>query len=168
MSFISSIVRHTPSLISRSLIPPARYAFRTSCAWRNLSTTSKTITPAKLQIINETLLKANNLVLSDKVKLVLFVPKGDGDGFRELIGKLGGSIIGNFSYCSFTTVGEGRWREMEDGKIGPYQDCEQKVEERIETVVPIELASELITQIRRNHKYKEMGYDIMPLLNIRS
>ncbi len=49
-----------------------------------------------------------------KNKLVVHVPVGSGDKIREAIGGAGGGKIGNYSFCSFTVRGVGRFKP-EDG-----------------------------------------------------
>ena len=98
----------------------------------------------------------------------VFAPSTVADKIREIIGKTGGGIIGNFSHCTFTTEGVGRWREMTDGKIGPYSEVVSAKEERIETVVNKKILPELIKQLKEAHGYQEMGYDIMPLYEVDS
>ncbi len=52
------------------------------------------------------------------VKIVVFVPKSHTKEVLEAVGKSGGGVIGNYSYCSFSTEGVGRFKPNE--KATPF------------------------------------------------
>lgn len=113
--------------------------------------------------------KVNNFVLSNKVKLIVMVPKSHADKIREVIGSYGGGRFGNYSFCSFSTNGIARFQELtksevEAGSKGTYIRVKKVPEVRIETVVPIELVEELIKKIKAVHPYKEVQPDILLML----
>ena len=45
-----------------------------------------------------------------RVKLVVFVPLTHSDAVRQAMGVAGAGKIGNYSYCSFSMRGVGRYR----------------------------------------------------------
>lgn len=102
-------------------------------------------------------------VISDKVKFVVFVPETHSNLIRKAIASAGGGIIGDYKNCSFTTKGIARFTDC--STLSTSTDSIVAVpEERIETVVPITQLKELIEKVRRVHPYKEMGFDVYPLL----
>jgi hypothetical protein len=105
---------------------------------------------------------------STHVKIVVFVPETHTDIVREAMGKAGAGKIGNYSHCSFSSKGIGRFRP-EDGAnphIGEVGKFEEVVEERIETVCSREKLQEVITAIKEVHPYDEIALDVYPLENI--
>jgi hypothetical protein len=111
---------------------------------------------------------ANHLKLSDHVKLIVFVQEPNCETIRRVLGKYGAGVIENYSQCSFSTKGMARYQEIENGKIGPYTNVTAVGEERIETVVPIELVRKVLEEVKKHHPYKVMGYDIQPLFKLTS
>lgn len=105
---------------------------------------------------------------STHVKIVVFVPETHTDIVREAMGKAGAGKIGNYSYCSFSSKGIGRFKP-EDGAnphIGEVGKYEEVVEERIETVCEREKLQEVIAAIKEVHPYDEIALDVYPLENI--
>ena len=49
----------------------------------------------------------------ENVKIIVFVPLTHSNKVREAIGKAGGGNIGNYSYCSFSSIGTGRFNPNE-------------------------------------------------------
>lgn len=105
---------------------------------------------------------------STHVKIVVFVPETHTDIVREAMGKAGAGKIGNYSHCSFSSKGIGRFKP-EDGAnphIGEVGKFEEVVEERIETVCSREKLQEVISAIKDVHPYDEVALDVYPLENI--
>lgn len=63
--------------------------------------------------------------MSNLVKIVVFVPLTHTDIVRQAIGDAGAGIIGNYSHCSFSSKGTGRYKPLEGakpaiGEVGKY------------------------------------------------
>ena len=73
---------------------------------------------------------------TESVKIVVFVPETHTDIVREVMGKAGAGKIGNYTSCSFSTKGIGRFKPEQGASphIGEVGKSEKVVEERIETV----------------------------------
>ncbi|MBP9690972.1 YqfO family protein [Candidatus Woesebacteria bacterium] len=105
---------------------------------------------------------------STHVKIVVFVPETHTDAVREAMGKAGAGKIGNYSHCSFSSKGIGRFKP-EDGAnphIGEVGKFEEVAEERIETVCSREKLQKVIAAIKEVHPYDEVAFDVYPLENI--
>lgn len=102
-----------------------------------------------------------------QVKIVLFVPKTHTDIVRQTMGDAGAGKIGNYSHCSFSIDGVGRYQPLDGAKpfIGEVGKFEEVVEERVECVCDKDKAKEVITAIRKVHPYDEIAFDIYPLLS---
>ncbi len=102
---------------------------------------------------------------STYVKIVVFVPETHTDIVREAIGMAGAGKIGNYSHCSFSSKGIGRFKPENGANphIGEVGKFEEVVEERIETVCSREKLQEVITAIKKVHPYDEVAFDVYPL-----
>ncbi|WP_223591345.1 Nif3-like dinuclear metal center hexameric protein [Neobacillus bataviensis] len=100
-------------------------------------------------------------------KLVVFVPVSHADTIREVLGEAGAGNIGNYSHCSFSADGTGRF--MPGVNTNPYfghtGQLEAVDEVRIETIVPEPLLKKTITAMIKAHPYEEVAYDVYPLEN---
>ncbi|WP_066312088.1 Nif3-like dinuclear metal center hexameric protein [Bacillus sp. FJAT-29814] len=100
-------------------------------------------------------------------KLVIFVPVSHADQVREALGNAGAGFIGNYSHCSFTGAGTGRFMPGADTNpyIGKAGELEAVEEVRIETIVPEPLVKKAVTAMIKAHPYEEVAYDLYPLDN---
>jgi hypothetical protein len=103
--------------------------------------------------------------MPSRIKIVVYVPESHADELRQAMGDAGAGVIGNYSHCTFTTKGVGRFLPMEGahpkiGKVGMYEETE---EERIETVCTRDRLDEVLKAIRRAHPYDEVAFDVYPI-----
>ena len=101
-------------------------------------------------------------------KIVVFVPSSHADAVREAMGRAGAGRIGNYTFCSFTSKGIGRFKPEQGanpavGAVGKFEAVE---EERIEVVCDKDLVPAVIEEIKKVHPYEEVALDIYPLENI--
>lgn len=107
-------------------------------------------------------------VATKNVKIVVFVPESHTDLVREAMGKAGAGKIGNYSFCSFSSKGVGRFKPEHGANphIGEVGKFEEVAEERIETICPREKLESVIAAIKKVHPYDEVALDVYPLENI--
>lgn len=105
--------------------------------------------------------------MNNQVKIVVFVPKTHTDVVRQAMGDAGAGKIGNYSHCSFSIDGVGRYKPTDGAKpfIGEVGKLEEIVEERVECVCERNKAKEIISAIKKVHPYEEVAFDIYPLLS---
>jgi hypothetical protein len=98
-------------------------------------------------------------------KIVVFVPVTHANALREAIGRAGGGQLGNYSYCSFSVRGVGRFRPEPGAHpaIGEVGKIEEVDEERIELVCDSARVEEVIAAIVKAHPYEEPALDVWPL-----
>lgn len=104
---------------------------------------------------------------SKLVKIVVFVPKTHTDVVRQVMGDAGAGSIGNYSHCSYSADGVGRYKPLEGahpliGKVGKFEEVQ---EERIEYVCERSKAKGVIAAIRKVHPYEEVAFDVYPLIS---
>ncbi|MEK7645024.1 MAG: hypothetical protein AAB391_01725 [Patescibacteria group bacterium] len=100
-----------------------------------------------------------------KVKIVVFVPESHADILRKVVGDAGAGKIGNYSHCSFSLKGKGRFFPLDGanptiGEIGAFEEVD---EERIEFVCDKENVEGVIDAIKKVHPYEEVALDVYPL-----
>jgi hypothetical protein len=105
--------------------------------------------------------------MSGSIKIVVFVPITHTDAVRKVMGDMGAGIIGNYSHCSFSSKGLGRFKPSEKanpfiGKVGQLEEVE---EERIEIICPKNKVKEIIAAIKKVHPYEEVTFDLYPLVD---
>lgn len=101
------------------------------------------------------------------IKIAVFTPISHGDIIRKALADAGAGSIGNYDFCSFTSVGTGRFRGLKGSKpfIGKAGKIEEVGEEKIETVCPKEMLGKVLEAVKAVHPYEEPAIDIYPLLN---
>ncbi len=102
-----------------------------------------------------------------KVKIVVFVPKTHTSIVRKAMGDAGAGVIGNYSHCSYSGDGVGRFLPLDGANptIGAVGKPEEVVEERIEVICDREKAKEVIAAMKKVHPYEEVAFDIYSLIS---
>jgi dinuclear metal center YbgI/SA1388 family protein len=100
-------------------------------------------------------------------KIVVFVPASHAEEIRQVLGNSGAGFIGNYSHCTFSADGTGRFLpgEHTDPYVGKQGQLEEVDEVRIETIVPEPLLKKTITAMIKAHPYEEVAYDVYPVEN---
>lgn len=104
---------------------------------------------------------------SSFVAIIIKVPQTHADVVRDALGKAGAGKMGNYSHCSFSTKGIGRFQPEEGSNpfLGKTHILEEVLEERIETVCDKKILKEVIDAVKKVHPYEEVPIDIYPLYN---
>ncbi len=104
----------------------------------------------------------------NKYKLVVYVPLTHAEAVREVIGNAGGGKLGNYSHCSFSSLGKGRFLPLEEAEphIGSIGVSEVVDEERIEMTVNEAVLDDVIRVMKEVHPYEEVAYDVYKLENL--
>lgn len=103
----------------------------------------------------------------EMVKIVVFVPLTHTEIVRKAIGDNGAGTIGNYSHCSFSSKGIGRFKPNDKANpyIGKANQLEEVEEERIEVVCQKNKAKAVIKAIKKVHPYEEVALDIYSLID---
>lgn len=100
-----------------------------------------------------------------KYKIVVYVPESHADALREAMGNAGAGKIGDYSHCTFTLKGIGRFKPEEGANptIGTVGKLEEAEEERIETVCSRDTLQDVLAAIKDVHPYEEPATDVYPI-----
>lgn len=101
-----------------------------------------------------------------RVKITTTVPSENADALREALGKAGAGVIGEYSFCSFSVVGKGRFKAGDNSNphIGKPGEFEVVEEEQVEVTCDQDKAKQVIAALRQSHPYEEPIIEITPLL----
>ncbi len=95
-------------------------------------------------------------------KLIVNVPFSHADAVRKSIGDAGAGNVGNYSHCSFSVRGTGRFMPMEGATphIGTIGSPEAVEEEQIQVDVTADRLEDVLKALWASHPYEEIGYDL--------
>ena len=102
------------------------------------------------------------------VKLVVFVPLSHADVVRAALAKAGAGTVGNYTGCSFSSRGVGRYCPGKGAKpfIGAVGEFEAVEEERIEVRCSTYEVRDVVTAMKAVHPYEEVAYELYPLMEV--
>ncbi len=98
-------------------------------------------------------------------KVVVFVPRSHAEVVRLAMGQAGAGYIGNYSYCSFSSDGYGRFKPEVGANpfIGMVGELEVVEETKIETIVPRHRLESVLTAMQEAHPYEEVAFEVISL-----
>jgi len=106
--------------------------------------------------------------MKELVKLVVFVPEENADEVRKALGEAGAGRIGEYSFCSYSIKGVGRFKPSDAANphIGSAGKLEEVNEERIEVACEKDQAADIIAVIKKVHPYEEVVIDAYSMLQL--
>lgn len=102
-----------------------------------------------------------------RVKISTTVPVENAEQLRDALGKAGAGKMGEYSFCSFSVTGKGRFIPSKNAHpyIGEANKLEVVEEEQIEVVCDRIIAKQVIAALKAAHPYEEVIIDVTPLIN---
>ena len=103
-------------------------------------------------------------------KLVWFVPEAALEATRSAVFDAGAGRIGDYERCSWYAAGMGTFlpREGATPTIGEVGEEQRVPELRVETVVPVDRAGDVVRALLAAHPYEEVAYELYPLVEVES
>ena len=100
-------------------------------------------------------------------KLAVFVPEKSKEKLMNALFIAGAGSIGNYSECSFQTSGTGTFLpgEFSNPFVGEKGKRHNEAETKIEVIFPKWKQREIINEMKNNHPYEEVAYDIFEVQN---
>ncbi len=95
-------------------------------------------------------------------KLVVYAPTNNADAVRKALGDAGAGKLGNYSHCSYSSIGQGRFLPLDGANptIGSVGKSEIVNEERIEVTCNQDVLEKVMTAMKAAHVYEEVAYDV--------
>ena len=105
---------------------------------------------------------------SEFVTIVITVPVSHADEVRAALGDAGAGDVDNYTHCSFSSQGIGRFKpgNQTDPFIGAKGTLETVKEEKIETVCLKSKLNQVLEAVKKAHPYEETIIDIFPVYRI--
>lgn len=99
-------------------------------------------------------------------KLITFVPRDHVDAVAQPLAAAGAGQIGNYTHCSFRSVGQGTFlgNDASSPAVGQPGKLEQVDEVRLEMLAPLAKLPQIIQALREAHPYEEPAYDLVSLV----
>jgi dinuclear metal center YbgI/SA1388 family protein len=100
-------------------------------------------------------------------KLIVFVPVDNADKVAEAMHSAGAGIIGEYSHCSFRTIGMGTFKGSNKSKpsMGVKGKLNKVSEVKIEVLVNSFDLHKVISSMKKIHPYEEVAFDVYPMVN---
>ncbi|MBI1309018.1 MAG: hypothetical protein GC129_04070 [Proteobacteria bacterium] len=102
-------------------------------------------------------------------KVLTTVPLTHVQAVRQAMGDAGAGIAGNYTHCSFSVRGQGRFLPHKGANpfLGKVGEAEVVEEEQIQVTVEDDKLMAVLTAMKAAHPYEEMMFDVYRLENIR-
>jgi hypothetical protein len=103
----------------------------------------------------------------NRVKIIVTTPLENADEIRRVLGESGAGVQGEYSRCSFSVSGHGRFLPTADAKPHIGQSGKPQIvdEERVEVVCDRAIARDVVKKLRIAHPYEEPAIDIYELVD---
>jgi dinuclear metal center YbgI/SA1388 family protein len=114
----------------------------------------------------------NTIVLQPKKgmlrRLITFAPNDKAEDVRSAVFKAGAGQIGQYSECSFNSVGTGTFKAEKGANpyVGDVGERHYEEETKIEIVYPFFLENQVVKALISAHPYEEVAYDIFTMDNV--
>lgn len=108
--------------------------------------------------------------MSDVFKIIVHAEEANADAIRQAIGDAGGGKVGNYSHCTFSYKGTGRFLPLDGANptIGEVGKLESVAEESIEVVCEKAVVQDVVAAIKKAHSYEEPAIEVYALANLSS
>ncbi|MDA8685768.1 Nif3-like dinuclear metal center hexameric protein [Robiginitalea sp.] len=100
-------------------------------------------------------------------KLVTYVPESAGAKLLEKLFEAGAGELGNYSHCSFSTLGEGTFLPgtQANPALGTRGNLSREAEKQIHLTFTADREFKILRALHDNHPYEEIAYEITTLNN---
>ncbi len=101
----------------------------------------------------------------ERVKIIVEVPESHASAVRKAMAEAGAGVIGNYTGCSFSVKGTGRFFPEKGATpaIGSVGKAEEVLEEQIQMVCDRKLLKDVVIAIKKAHPYEEPGIAVFSL-----
>lgn len=98
-------------------------------------------------------------------KICINIPETHLDIVKDAIFKAGAGKVGQYSHCSWQTLGEGQFMPLTGSNafIGQIDQLETVPEYKVETVCHDECIHAVIAALKEAHPYEAPGYEVWRL-----
>ncbi|MCL1950967.1 MAG: Nif3-like dinuclear metal center hexameric protein [Turicibacter sp.] len=103
--------------------------------------------------------------VEEYIKLAIFAPESHAEIVRQAMGDAGIGHLGDYSHCTFTSEGTGRFIPLAGSQpfIGTTGGSESVAEVKIEGIALKKDIHKILSQVLKTHPYEEPAYDVFPI-----
>ena len=100
-------------------------------------------------------------------KLTIYAPINTAEKLKNALFEAGAGNIGNYSNCSFTTLGTGSFRAEDEANptIGKIGETHFEEEVQINVTFSASVEKKVMNALFKNHPYEEVAYEVLTLEN---
>ena len=100
-------------------------------------------------------------------KLIFYVPVDDAQGVKEAIFQTGAGHIGNYSHCSWETLGTGQFLALKGANptLGDVGHLEKVEELKVEILCSQLNIGAAVKALKNAHPYEEPAFEILSIEN---
>lgn len=100
-------------------------------------------------------------------KLIFYVPEDQSESVKSAIFETGAGKLGNYSHCSFETLGTGQFMPLTGANptLGSVNLLEKVRELRVEILCQKEQVRAAIGALKEAHPYEEVAFEVISVLN---
>ena len=101
-------------------------------------------------------------------KIIVHAEETNADTVRQAIGDAGGGRVGNYSHCTFTHKGIGRFLPLDGANptVGEVGKLEAIPEESIEVICEEEIVLKVVAAIKQAHTYEQPIIEVYVLSDV--
>ncbi|GHA58661.1 Nif3-like dinuclear metal center hexameric protein [Pontibacter akesuensis] len=155
------------SYVERTIIKAIRHNIAIYASHTNLDSV---VNGVNTKIANKLGLQQQRMLINKPntlLQLVTFVPVAHTEAVLTALHAAGAGNIGEYSSCSFSVTGTGRFTPSESANpsIGEKNKPEQVEENRLELIFPAALQSKIMAALQQAHPYEEVAHYLYNLEN---
>jgi len=151
--------------VERTIIKAIKKDIAIYAMHTNLDVFSKGVSYKMAEKLNLNHIETLDIASGELKKLVVFVPKSHAEKLRLSLFEAGAGHIGNYDSCSYNTEGLGTFKALSGSKpfVGEIGKLHREEEVRIEMIFPIHLQNKIVQNLKKEHPYEEVAFDIYSL-----
>jgi structural toxin protein (hemagglutinin/hemolysin) RtxA len=101
-------------------------------------------------------------------QIYFYVPVAAAEKVKNALFEKGAGRMGNYSHCSFETLGEGQFLPLEGSRpaIGSHEKLERVEELKVEMVCTDDCIVEVVAALKASHPYETPAYSVIKLVDL--
>lgn len=101
-------------------------------------------------------------------KIVTYIPETHLEPVKEAMFAAGAGHFGNYSHCSWQTLGKGQFRPLDGAKpsLGQIGETATVTEWKVEMVVPENKLTDVVAAYKHAHPYEVPAYEVYQTVDV--
>ena len=101
-------------------------------------------------------------------KMVTYIPEANLETVKNAMFEAGAGHFGNYSHCSWQTLGKGQFRPLEGANpaIGEIGETVSVAEWKVEMIVPENRLCDVVKAYKKAHPYEVPAYEVYQTVDV--